>query len=163
MLLATEGTYPYHRGGVSTWCHALTGQLSEVDFTLLAITMHPFLQSKYALADNVRDVITVPLWGTEDPAEYGRHASFPDYLRRRWSRQEQVGGGRRQCKTDHNRQHVADRGKPVHLRLLVMAHRFAACCSCASSLRRSVMSRSFEMKCVILPSLSRTGVIDFSA
>ena len=85
MLLATEGTYPYHRGGVSTWCHALTGQLSEVDFTLLAITMHPFLQSKYALADNVRDVMTVPLWGTEDPAEYGRHASFPDYLRRRWS------------------------------------------------------------------------------
>jgi len=85
VLLATEGTYPYHRGGVSTWCHALTGQLAEVDFTLLAITMHPFLQSKYALADNVRDVITVPLWGTEDPAEYGRHASFPDYLRRRWS------------------------------------------------------------------------------
>jgi glycosyltransferase involved in cell wall biosynthesis len=85
VLLSTEGTYPYHRGGVSTWCHALTGQLSEVDFTLLAVTMHPFLEPKYPLAANVRDVITVPLWGTEDPAEYGRHASFPDYLRQRWS------------------------------------------------------------------------------
>ena len=85
VLLTTEGTYPYHRGGVSTWCHALTNELSEIDFTLLAVTMHPYLESQYALAPNVRGVITVPLWGTEDPAEYGHHDSFPDYLRRRWS------------------------------------------------------------------------------
>ena len=85
VLLATEGTYPYHRGGVSTWCHALTTQLAEIDFTLLAITMHPYLQSQYALAPNVRSVVTVPLWGTEDPAEYGHHHTFTDYLRRRWA------------------------------------------------------------------------------
>ncbi|HEV8346839.1 MAG TPA: GT4 family glycosyltransferase PelF [Vicinamibacterales bacterium] len=85
VLLTTEGTYPYHRGGVSTWCHALTHELSEIDFTLLAVTMHPYLESQYALAPNVRGVVTVPLWGTEDPAEYGDHASFPDYLQRRWS------------------------------------------------------------------------------
>jgi glycosyltransferase involved in cell wall biosynthesis len=84
VLLSTEGTYPYHRGGVSTWCHALTNELGDVDFSVLAITMHPYLESQYALAPNVQDVITVPLWGTEDPAEYGRHASFPDYLQRRW-------------------------------------------------------------------------------
>src|SRR5436190_4927615 len=85
VLLTTEGTFPYHRGGVSTWCHALTNELSDIDFTVLAITMHPYLEPQYALAPNVRGVITVPLWGTEDPAEYGDHASFPDYLQRRWS------------------------------------------------------------------------------
>jgi polysaccharide biosynthesis protein PelF len=85
VLLTTEGTYPYHRGGVSTWCHALTNELPEIDFTLLAVTMHPYLESQYALAPNVRSVITVPLWGTEDPAEYGDHATFPDYLQRRWT------------------------------------------------------------------------------
>ena len=85
VLLTTEGTYPYHRGGVSTWCHALTNELSDFDFDVLAITMHPDLQPHYALAPNVRHVITVPLWGTEDPAEYGRHATFPVYLQRRWA------------------------------------------------------------------------------
>lgn len=35
------GTYPYHRGGVSTWCHALTSKLSDVEFTVLALAMHP--------------------------------------------------------------------------------------------------------------------------
>lgn len=85
VLLTTEGTYPYHRGGVSTWCHALTHELSEVDFTLLAVTMHPYLEAQYSLAPNVTGVVTVPLWGTEDPAEYGDHESFPDYLQRRWS------------------------------------------------------------------------------
>jgi polysaccharide biosynthesis protein PelF len=84
-LLSTEGTYPYHRGGVSTWCHALTTELAEIDFTVLAITMHPYLEPQYALAPNVRQVITVPLWGTEDPAEYGHHDTFPDYLQRRWA------------------------------------------------------------------------------
>jgi len=85
VLLTTEGTFPYHRGGVSTWCHALTNELSDIDFRVLAITMHPYLEPQYSLAANVRQVITVPLWGTEDPAEYGHHESFPDYLRRRWA------------------------------------------------------------------------------
>lgn len=85
VLLTTEGTYPYHRGGVSTWCHALTNELPEIDFTIMAVTMHPYLESRYELAPNVQRVITVPLWGTEDPAEYGHHGSFPEYLERRWS------------------------------------------------------------------------------
>ena len=102
VLLSTEGTYHYHRGGVSTWCHALTNELPDIDFTVLAITMHPYLESRYTLAPNIRDVITVPLWGTEDPAEYGHHASFPVYLQRRWSttthRPRVRGAGRAMCK-----------------------------------------------------------------
>ena len=35
VLLIAEGTYPYHFGGVSTWCHILIHDLPEVDFTLL--------------------------------------------------------------------------------------------------------------------------------
>jgi glycosyltransferase involved in cell wall biosynthesis len=84
VLLTTEGTYPFHKGGVSTWCHALTSQLSEIDYTILAVAMHPYLEQSYELAPNVGELITVPLWGTEDPAEYGWHPSAADFLRTRW-------------------------------------------------------------------------------
>jgi glycosyltransferase involved in cell wall biosynthesis len=82
--LTTEGTYPYHKGGVSTWCHALTREVSDVDFTILAVAMHPYMERAYELAPNVRELVTVPLWGTEDPAEYGWHTSAAEFLRRRW-------------------------------------------------------------------------------
>ena len=85
VLLTTEESYPYHRGDVSTWCHTLTRELSDVRFTLFAVTKHPYLAPQFHPPANVRDIITVPCWGTEDPAEYGHHDSFPDYLRRRWS------------------------------------------------------------------------------
>jgi glycosyltransferase involved in cell wall biosynthesis len=84
VLLTTEGTYHYHKGGVSTWCHALTSKLTEVDFTILAVAMHPYLERVYTLSPNVRQLVTVPLWGTEDPAEYGTCASADEFLRRRW-------------------------------------------------------------------------------
>jgi glycosyltransferase involved in cell wall biosynthesis len=84
VLLTTEGTYPYHKGGVSTWCHALTRKVDDVDFTILAVAMHPYMERAYELSPNVRDVITVPLWGTEDPAEYGWYDSAADFLRCRW-------------------------------------------------------------------------------
>lgn len=84
-LLTTEGSYPFHRGDVSTWCHALTNGLPDVDFTLLAVTTHPYLPLQYDLASNVSSVITVPVSGMEDPAEYGNHPSFPAHLRRRWA------------------------------------------------------------------------------
>lgn len=92
VLLTTEGTYPHHRGGVSTWCHALTGKVHEADFTILAVAMHPYLERAYELAPNVRDVITVPLWGTEDPAEYGWHDSAAGFLRRRWRTTDEIVG-----------------------------------------------------------------------
>lgn len=84
-LLAMEGSYPCGEGDVSTWCHELTTSLRDVDFTLLAITAHPYEPLPATLPANVRRVITVPIWGTEDPAEYGNHASFSEYLRRRWA------------------------------------------------------------------------------
>ncbi len=83
VLLATEGTYPFHKGGVSTWCDVLTTELPEIDFTLLAVTMHPYLPLQYRLAPNAR-VVSVPLWGTEHPAEFDRASTLTSYLERRW-------------------------------------------------------------------------------
>lgn len=84
VLLTTEGTYPYHKGGVSTWCHALTSKVSDVDFTILAVAMHPYMRPAYELAPGVRTLIAVPIWGTEDPAEYGWYHSAAEFLRCRW-------------------------------------------------------------------------------
>lgn len=84
VLLTTEGTYPFHKGGVSTWCDALTRQLGEVDFTLLAVTMHPYVKSSYQLQPNVRKLVTVPLWGIEHPAEFRFERLFSSVLEQRW-------------------------------------------------------------------------------
>ena len=90
VLLSTEGTYPFHGGGVSTWCDALTSHLSEIDFTLLAVTMHPYVQQRYPLPPNARDLVTIPLWGIEEPAEYSWDLPFSTVLRRRWDTTEAV-------------------------------------------------------------------------
>jgi polysaccharide biosynthesis protein PelF len=81
ILLTTEGTYPFVSGGVSTWCHELTQQMSEVDFEVLAIVANPYLQQQYPLAANVVRVLKVPLWGMEDPIEYGWRFPFSRALK----------------------------------------------------------------------------------
>jgi len=93
VLLTTEGTYPFHGGGVSTWCDALVSHLPEIDFTLLAVTMHPYVQQRYPLPENVRALVTIPLWGIEEPAEYSWREPFSSVLRRRWETTEEVIGG----------------------------------------------------------------------
>ena len=84
VLLTTEGTYPYHKGGVSTWCDALTRQLGEVDFTLLALTMHPYVKASYEIQPNVRQLVTIPLWGIEQPGEFRFESPFSEVLEKRW-------------------------------------------------------------------------------
>ena len=71
-----EGTYPYATGGVSTWADILIRELKNIDFILLPIMMHPYMQTKFELPVNVVDVINVPLWGTEEPVEYIRNIKF---------------------------------------------------------------------------------------
>ncbi len=82
-LLTTEGTYPYHGGGVSTWCHALTQRLRDIDFTILSVAMHPYLNHLYDLSSNVREHVTVPLWGTADPGRIATGLSYAAFLERR--------------------------------------------------------------------------------
>jgi polysaccharide biosynthesis protein PelF len=81
ILLTTEGTYPFMGGGVSTWCHELTQQMPEVDFKILAIVANPYLPQQYDLAANVTQVFKVPLWGMEDPIEYGWRFPFSRALK----------------------------------------------------------------------------------
>ncbi len=71
-----EGTYPYTTGGVSTWADILIKELRNIDFILLPIMMHPYMQTKYDIPPNVVDVINLPLWGTEEPVEYIRNIKF---------------------------------------------------------------------------------------
>ena len=88
VLLTTEGTYPFHKGGVSTWCDVLTWQLPENHFTLCAVTMHPYL-TKHTPAPHV-NVLQVPLWGIEQPCEYALRFSLSHFVQARWESTEEV-------------------------------------------------------------------------
>lgn len=71
ILFATEGSYPFHGGGVSTWSHILCNELeNDVDFILFTVTGTPFVESRYRLPSNIKNIIHVPLWGAEEPAQY---------------------------------------------------------------------------------------------
>ena len=85
VALASEGTYPFYHGGVSTWCHRLTNGLPNVDFKLLSVVTNPFQQVKYELSSNVVDVLKMPQWGLVQPAEYSRHQPTSTVLRNRWN------------------------------------------------------------------------------
>lgn len=85
VLLATEGTYPFARGGVSTWCDRLTHGLPDINFRLLAVVTNPFEQPKYELACNIQEVIKVPQWGLLQPAEYSHHNPASVVLSHLWN------------------------------------------------------------------------------
>lgn len=70
VILTTEGTYPHFRGGVSTWCETLLRGMPEIDFSIWALMMNPFVAAQYELPENVSHFSGVPLWGVEEPAEY---------------------------------------------------------------------------------------------
>lgn len=69
VLLATEGTYPYHTGGVSTWCDALIKNLDNVEYTVYSIVMNPYVIQALELPKGAK-MLKVPLWGTEEPFEH---------------------------------------------------------------------------------------------
>ena len=76
VLLTTEGTYPYYSGGVSTWCHVLTSNLAEVDYSLISVVDSPLVMKKFNLPKNIKNFITIPLWGTTEPSEHLNWVSF---------------------------------------------------------------------------------------
>ncbi len=85
VLFETEGSYPYSGGGVSTWAHILCSELEkDVDFILLAITGNPFVESRYRLPSNIRDILHVPLWGAEEPMKYyNKELPFSEQVKRK--------------------------------------------------------------------------------
>jgi hypothetical protein len=75
VLLVTEGTYPYSKGGVSTWCHELVHALEDVEFDLVALTGDPTLAPLFQVPANV-NLRNVAMWGTRSAWETRPPESF---------------------------------------------------------------------------------------
>lgn len=86
VLLCTEGTYPYVGGGVSTWCDILCRELEEVDFTVFAVTGSQEVQLCFELPPNVRGIVQLPLFGTQDPSDHILRAMSVREIERRRAR-----------------------------------------------------------------------------
>lgn len=68
VLLATEGTYPYVLGGVSTWCHQLVSNLYDIEWTVLPITSGAETRTlRFSVPGRVRVLPGVRVW-SETPA-----------------------------------------------------------------------------------------------
>ena len=77
VVLLTEGTYPFVRGGVSTWCQHLISGLPDISFDVYAVIGTPEGRTEYVLPPNVGRLIALSMWGIESLHEYNR-----DYLPR---------------------------------------------------------------------------------
>jgi glycosyltransferase involved in cell wall biosynthesis len=69
VALLTEGTYPFHQGGVSVWCDQLVRGLSRHRFQVHALCATGAERVVWTLPRNVERVERLPLWG---PAELRR-------------------------------------------------------------------------------------------
>lgn len=92
ILFETEGTYPYSGGGVSTWAHILCSELEEeVDFIILALTGLPFVKSRYPLTSNIKSIIHMPLWGSEEPvSDFSKETPFSEHVLRKFHTNQSV-------------------------------------------------------------------------
>ena len=79
VMMATEGTYPYAQGGVSTWCDTLVNRLPDIDFVIYSVVVDPHIAMNYRLPSHAR-MQTVPLWGTEEPSEHLQIAFSKVYM-----------------------------------------------------------------------------------
>ena len=64
IALVSEGSYPFHPGGVSLWCHQLIHGMPENSFTVVALTVDGTERSKWSAPDNLTQVVNIPLWGS---------------------------------------------------------------------------------------------------
>jgi glycosyltransferase involved in cell wall biosynthesis len=92
VVLATEGTYPFVGGGVSTWCHQLCEGLDDVSYTIFAVTGDAKSTWKYPRTASVEDVRQVALWGhDESPALLGELPFGRTLARRFRTERENLG------------------------------------------------------------------------
>jgi glycosyltransferase involved in cell wall biosynthesis len=81
VLMTTEGTYPYFKGGVSTWCDQLIRHMPHVDYHVFAVVPSPKQPLSFDLPGNVKSCRPFPLWGTELPGR--QEAQFSKTYARR--------------------------------------------------------------------------------
>jgi len=70
VLLITEGNYPYHGGGISTWAHTLCSETKNIDYYLYSINASYESKYNYKLPDSVKKVIQLPMWSPNEPHDY---------------------------------------------------------------------------------------------
>lgn len=58
----TEGTYPYHFGGVSVWCDQLVRGMADHRFHVTALVGMDDGRPEWELPDNIASVTVLPLW-----------------------------------------------------------------------------------------------------
>ncbi|QFZ20225.1 GT4 family glycosyltransferase PelF [Saccharothrix syringae] len=63
VALVSEGTYPYHPGGVSLWCDQLVRGMPEHAFTAVALTVDGTERPSWPAPANLVGVVDIPLWG----------------------------------------------------------------------------------------------------
>lgn len=90
VMLVTEGTYPFHWGGVSTWCHLLIRDLPEVNFTVFSIAADPHLTPQITLLDNVVDFRPIPLWGIREATELNQNLGMLELLKKKQHTSEEI-------------------------------------------------------------------------
>ncbi|MDA8297438.1 MAG: GT4 family glycosyltransferase PelF [Actinomycetota bacterium] len=67
VTLVTEGTYPFHRGGVAVWCDRLIHGLSDHEYRVTALCATASEHRVWDLPPNVAEVRAVPLWQGPEP------------------------------------------------------------------------------------------------
>ena len=70
-------------GGVSTWAHQLVTGLAEKQFVVYSVVANTSMAIRYEPPPNLAHMIQVPLWGTEDNAEFNPR---PGWIARRMRR-----------------------------------------------------------------------------
>jgi glycosyltransferase involved in cell wall biosynthesis len=97
--LVSEGTYPYHMGGVSVWCDQLVRGVGEHRFTVVALTVDGLERATWPTPANLDRMVSIPLWGPTPRHRRGRatarfreaHSAFvtalvrPSGVRAGWS------------------------------------------------------------------------------
>ncbi len=76
IALVSEGTYPFHPGGVSLWCDQLVRGMPEHQFTVVALTVDGSERPTWAAPDNLVEVVNLPLWGRRPRHARGKPKGF---------------------------------------------------------------------------------------
>ncbi|GAA1349066.1 GT4 family glycosyltransferase PelF [Saccharothrix algeriensis] len=78
IALVSEGTYPFHPGGVSLWCDQLVRGMPEHAFTVVTLTVDGSERQTWASPDNLVEVVSLPLWGRRPRRARGRPKGFAE-------------------------------------------------------------------------------------
>ncbi|MEU5696695.1 GT4 family glycosyltransferase PelF [Actinosynnema sp. NPDC020468] len=76
IALISEGTYPFHPGGVSLWTDQLIRGMPEYSFTAVALTVDGEERQTWTSPANLAEVVSMPLWGRQPRRTRRRPAGF---------------------------------------------------------------------------------------